>query len=94
MSKEKFNFESLQDAESVKRYLKALIKAIENRKIILASESQELELNVPELFRIAIRGKKKDMENKVTIKMAWNEEQSQDEKPDSSMIIATSDPSQ
>lgn len=74
MTKEKFNFKSIQDAESVKRYLESLINAIENKKIKLSSESQEVELNLADLFRFSIRVKKRERENKITIKIAWDDE--------------------
>ncbi|MEA2085313.1 MAG: amphi-Trp domain-containing protein [Thermodesulfobacteriota bacterium] len=71
MPQDKFSYESIQDIESVKRYFNSLLESMENRRIVLKSEDKEIVLEIDQLFRFAVRARKKGRENKLSIKMSW-----------------------
>lgn len=74
MPENKFDFESLQDCESIKGYLEALVKGIENKRIIFSTEQKEIVLNPNGLMKLTIKAKKKEAKNRISIKLAWTEE--------------------
>ncbi|MCB2183011.1 MAG: amphi-Trp domain-containing protein [Desulfobulbaceae bacterium] len=88
MSNLKFNYESLQDTETIKTYLESLIDSIQKGCINLKSNGEEISMQVDDLVKFTVRAKKKDGLNKLNIKLSWAE--SKDKKLDTSkpMIIS------
>ncbi len=73
MSTKKFDYESLQDAHSIKSYLVSLIDSLEKGRIILKSDGEELAMRVDDLMKFSVQAKKKDGQNKLSIKLSWSE---------------------
>lgn len=73
MSTKKFDYESLQDAHSIKNYLVSLIDSLEKGRIILKSDGEELAMRVDDLMKFSVQAKKKDGQNKLSIKLSWSE---------------------
>jgi len=73
MSTKKFDYESLQDAHSIKTYLVSLIDSIEKGRIILKSNGEEMAMRVDDLMKFSVQAKKKDGQNKLSIKLSWSE---------------------
>ncbi|MFA7346616.1 MAG: amphi-Trp domain-containing protein [Desulfurivibrionaceae bacterium] len=90
MSTKKFDYESLQDAHSIKTYLVSLIDSIEKGRIILRSNGEEMAMRVDDLMKFSVQAKKKDGQNKLSIKLSWSECKSviKDE-PSSAMSIGS-----
>ncbi|MFA7382816.1 MAG: amphi-Trp domain-containing protein [Desulfurivibrionaceae bacterium] len=90
MSTKKFDYESLQDAHSIKSYLVSLIDSIEKGRIILKSNGEEMAMRVDDLMKFSVQAKKKDGQNKLSIKLSWSENKPviKDERA-SSMIIGS-----
>lgn len=89
MSTHKFNYESLQDANSIKTYLVSLIDSIEKGRIMLKSNGEEITMNVDDLMKFTVRAKKKDGLNKLTMKISWAENKVSKEDHPSPMIISS-----
>ena len=73
MSTKKFDYGSLQDAHSIKTYLVSLIDSIEKGRIILKSNGEEMSMRVDDLMKFSVQAKKKDGQNKLSIKLSWSE---------------------
>ena len=73
-NEERFDFESLQDRETVQAYLKALIDGIEKGRISLHSDEKEIEMFPCELLKFSLKAKRKPHSgNQLTVKIAWKE---------------------
>lgn len=88
MSNQKFNYESLQDSETIKSHLVSLIESIEKGTIILKSNGDEISMPIDDLMKFSVRAKKKDGLNKLSIKISWVE--SKGNKLDSSKPMSIS----
>ncbi|MDG4476187.1 amphi-Trp domain-containing protein [Thiovibrio frasassiensis] len=73
MSTKKFDYESLQDADSIKTYLVSLTDSIEKGRIILKSNGEKMVMRVDDLMKFSVQAKKKDGINKLSIKLSWSE---------------------
>lgn len=71
---QKFEFDSLQDSESIKSFLQSLVDGFENGKIVLSSETEEITLHPNALLRFNVKAKRKDnSKNQLSIKISWKE---------------------
>ncbi|WP_051328354.1 amphi-Trp domain-containing protein [Desulfatirhabdium butyrativorans] len=70
---EKFDYEAVQDRETMRQYLNTLIEGIENGKILLRSEKESVLLAPTELIRFSLKAKRKPGKSKITIKLSWND---------------------
>lgn len=71
---EKFNYESIQDSDTIRDYIQSIITGIENGKIVLSQNGDEVVLNPGNLLKFEIKAKKKGDTNKLSIKISWREE--------------------
>ena len=85
---DKFAFESVQDCRTIQRYLQALQEGFEQGRIVLNSEGSEICLNPGGYMKFEVSVKKKGSENKLAIKVSWNDKS--DESPASGTISITS----
>ncbi len=72
-TEEKFNFDSLQDSESISRFLESLIDGIKNQKINLSTNGDEIELTPCGLLNFTVKAKKKADSSKISIKISWKD---------------------
>nr|WP_320010739.1 amphi-Trp domain-containing protein [uncultured Desulfobulbus sp.] len=73
MAKQKFSYDSIQDVSSVRRYLKTLIRSIDEGKIALNSEEESIELHPKGLLHFSIEARKKGRKNKLTLELSWTD---------------------
>ncbi len=71
---EHFEHESLQDTESIGRYLSALIDGFQGGRISLSSDGHELVLTPDHLLQFSVKARKKGAKNKLSIKIQWKEQ--------------------
>jgi amphi-Trp domain-containing protein len=76
MAEEKFVFDSLQDCETIKNFLEALIEGFEKHSIDLSTNGNEIHLEPQGLLNFTVKAKKKGTENKLSIKVTWKESSS------------------
>ncbi|WP_320172359.1 amphi-Trp domain-containing protein [Maridesulfovibrio sp.] len=69
----KFVFDSLQDAETIRQFLSALVDGFESGNINLSTNGDEIELQPKGLLNFSVKAKKKSDMNKITIKISWKE---------------------
>lgn len=70
---ERFNFESLQDSNTIAKYFKSLIEGFEAERLVLKSEEGTLTLHPKDMINFAVRAKKKNEKNKLTLKISWKD---------------------
>jgi amphi-Trp domain-containing protein len=73
-AEEKFVFESLQDTNSIKDFLKSLTEGIEKGKVTLSTNGDEIELYPSGLLQFSVKVKRKGSDNKMNIKIAWKDD--------------------
>lgn len=77
---EKLEFESLEDCETIRKYLHALEQGFAKRSITLASEGRSLILEPTGFLSFHLTAKKKAGETKISIKVSWKEDESESKK--------------
>ena len=68
----RFEHESYEDTDTIKRYFKSIIDGFENGSISLTDGRQELELKVESLLKFKIKAKQKGARNKLEFTVSWS----------------------
>lgn len=84
---DKFVFESLQDTAAIGNTLKSLIEGIENGRISLATNGDEIVLHPSGLIKVTVKARKKPQSSKLSIKLAWKDETTDEATSQTGMII-------
>lgn len=66
-----FEHESLQDRDSILRYLHAIGEAIQQGKVSLASNSTKFVLETPPLLKFDVRARQKSDSAQIVLKISW-----------------------
>jgi amphi-Trp domain-containing protein len=83
MADEKFIFDSLQDSETITKFLHSLTEEFKKGEIHLATNGDNITLRPEGLLSFTVKAKKKDMTSKLHIKISWkaNEPEVDESKP-------------
>lgn len=73
MSNDRFKHESLQDAQSIVKYLDALGIGFSNGAIRFRSDEREFVLNPQGLVNLSLEAKRRQDEIKLNLKLKWTE---------------------
>ena len=68
---DRFNCESLQDTETMAKYLKSLMDGFEKGEIALKSDEGEFVLHPGDMIDLTVKAKKKKNKSKLTLKISW-----------------------
>lgn len=71
---DQFSYESLQDRESIVKYLSALNDGFAAGQLLFGSKQKQLALSPQGLIKFDVEGKRKDGEVKLKLKFSWKEE--------------------
>lgn len=69
-----FQYESLQDTETVVKYLTALTEGFEASQLLLSSEGKKIELRPQGLLKLEVKARRKGNRIKLSLKLDWQEE--------------------
>lgn len=72
-SKGEFRHESLQDRESIVRYLNALSQGIASGQLTLGTREENLVLHPSGLLKLSVKARGKDERTKLVFKISWKE---------------------
>ncbi|MGE0085599.1 MAG: amphi-Trp domain-containing protein [Desulfococcaceae bacterium] len=72
-AKEVFEHESVQDSQTISRFLRELMNGFENRNIVFESDEQQMVLHPDSMLEFGIKVKKKKDKNKITLKFFWKD---------------------
>jgi amphi-Trp domain-containing protein len=67
----KFVYESVQDNETVSRYLESFVQGFRKGKISLKTSENEINLEPNNLLQFQVKSEKKGKENKISLKISW-----------------------
>jgi len=86
----KFSHESIQDSRSIKELLQSLMEGLENERIVLSSDSSEIELHPEDLLKFSVRAERKGNSSKIELKIKWQHKRDSEAViPDSSLSITS-----
>jgi amphi-Trp domain-containing protein len=70
-----FKHESLQDRETIVKYLNAISEGIRNGHLVLANGDEPIMLEPSGLLRLDLKAKRKEGLMKLSLKISWKEEE-------------------
>jgi len=68
-----FEYESLQDPQTIKELMTGILDGLEKGRIVLTSNGSEITMNPSNLLKISVKAKKKGETGKLELKMSWKE---------------------
>ena len=87
---DRFEFESLMDAQTIKSFLQSLVEGFENATLYLSSDDSEIILHPKGLLKFRVKAKRKRAaENQLTIKVSWKERKTESTGEDKHIRIST-----
>lgn len=88
-SEEQFEFESIQDPQSIKKLILSLVEGIDKGRIVLQSNGEEILLNPSQMLKFTVRARKKGETGKINLKISWKEKKSVNISSDNRIAIST-----
>ncbi len=73
-SDDNFKHVSMQDSQSIIRYLEALAGGFKQGALLFSTDNKQLVLKPQGLIKLEVEAKRKDQQLKLNIKLRWNEE--------------------
>jgi amphi-Trp domain-containing protein len=89
MSREsgEFRHESLQDCQSIVKYLKAITQGFESGHLALANGGEPIVLEPKGLLRLDLKARRKEDRIKLSIKVTWKEDEASEEVDTKPLVI-------
>lgn len=84
----KFAYDSVQDAKSLAKYLRAMEEGFKSGRICLSRKDQALTLSPSGLIGFAVEAKATDGRMRLTLKFSWRESEDDGHDPDELEISA------
>jgi amphi-Trp domain-containing protein len=91
MSTERFKHESLEDSDTIIKYLNALKEGFESGTLSFASDDQKLVVKPRGLINLDVEARRKGDEIKLHLKMRWTEDVRPTETKTAPLIIDPKD---
>ncbi len=86
---QEFKHESLQDRESIVKYLNALSEGISNGHLLFGTDRKRMVLEPKGLLNLGIKARRKDNKIKLQLKLSWLD--GKDNKKGESLVIKASE---
>jgi amphi-Trp domain-containing protein len=74
MVQKKFSYDSIQDVASVKKYIKSLLRSLEDGNVVLSSEEGSIDFIPTELLHFSVKARKRGRKNKISLELRWTEQ--------------------
>ena len=87
-SDEDFNYESIQDVETIRDFVQSLLQGFESGKINLSSNGDRIELHPSAMLKFSVKAKRKGSTGKISIKVSWKENAAHEPNVDESIKIS------
>ena len=66
-----FAHESLQDRETIVKYLGAIAEGLDKGRLLLATNGEQFALETPALLRFDVQAKQKRERSQLTLRLSW-----------------------
>lgn len=86
---DKFEFESMQDPQTIRDYLQSLIEGLERGRVVLATQDRELVLFPHSLLKFSVKAKRKSDGSKLTLSVSWKDSKREGQRADESISISS-----
>ncbi|GFK95721.1 hypothetical protein NNJEOMEG_03589 [Fundidesulfovibrio magnetotacticus] len=83
----KFSYQSVQDAESLAAYLRALADGIERGSILFERKDARFVMSPSGLLGFAVEAKAKEGRMKLALKLAWREKTAEKEREEDLLVV-------
>lgn len=71
MGEEKFVFESMQDAESIRSYLQAVMEGLKKGSLTVAVGEQQFTMQPAELLTFTVKARKRGGAGRLSLAISW-----------------------
>ncbi len=68
---QKFVFESMQDAESIRAYLEAVMDGLRKGRLLVSAGQEEFVLQPTELLTFAVKARKRGGSGRLSLTISW-----------------------
>lgn len=68
---QKFVFESMQDAESIRAYLEAVMDGLRKGRLLVSAGQEEFVLQPAELLTFAVKARKRGGSGRLSLTISW-----------------------
>ncbi|SNR89899.1 amphi-Trp domain-containing protein [Humidesulfovibrio mexicanus] len=68
---QKFVFESIQDAESIRQYLEAVMEGLHKGRLVVSAGQEEFVLQPRELLTFAVKARKRGGAGRLSLTISW-----------------------
>ncbi len=68
---QKFVFESMQDAESIRAYLEAVMDGLRKGRLLVSAGQEEFVLQPSELLTFAVKARKRGGSGRLSLTISW-----------------------
>jgi amphi-Trp domain-containing protein len=82
-----FKHESLQDRESIVKYINALREGFESGQLVLGNNGNRIILEPAGMIKLDLKAKRKDGRIKLTVKINWREKSEEEKEEEKPLII-------
>ena len=69
---QKFVFESMQDAESIRKYLQAVMDGLGKGRLVVAAGQEQFVLQPSELLTFAVKARKRGGSGRLSLTISWS----------------------
>lgn len=84
---EEFKHESLQDRQSIVKYLNALSEGFENGQLVFANKEKQIIFEPRGLLKLDVKAKRKNDKVKLSLKFSWKEDSAVNNMENGPLII-------
>jgi len=84
---DEFTHQSLQDHESIVKYLEAISQGLKSGKLLFGTRNKKLTLEPCGLLTLAVKAKRKSRKVKLEIKITWATDKDEKDSTDNSLEI-------
>jgi len=68
---QKFVFESMQDAESIRKYLQAVMDGLQKGRLVVAAGREQFELRPSELLTFTVKARRRGGSGRLSLAISW-----------------------
>ena len=87
-SSDSFDYESIQDPETIRDFISSLMEGLDKREIVLSSNGNRISLHPSDMLKFAVKAKRKGQTGKITLKISWRETTSKDADQETGITIS------